>query len=329
MYRQRSQLRLYPAYIDRLLRTNTYVDEYNRQSTGIHASRLRLYPDQFLSIPISLPPLDEQRAIADFLDAMDARIDRFIAARRRMIALLEEQKQAIVNQAVTKGLDPDVPMKPSAVEWLGDIPAHWEVSTLGRLVSVLGGMTPSKANVDYWIGTVPWISPKDMKTAQITGAVDFVSNRAVQATGLVMVPVRSVLIVVRGMILARKVPVAVTGVPLTINQDMKALVPNTGLNADYLARLLESAQDALFSLIDEAGHGTRRLPTPSLLGMELPVPPEDEQQRIVEHIERAMSKFGQATRRHAREIELIQEYRTRLISDVVTGKVDVRDVPAG
>lgn len=105
--------------------------------------------------PLALPPLDEQRAIADFLDAMDERIIRFIDARRRMIELLEEQKQAIINQAVTKGLDPDIPMKPSGVDWLGDIPAHWEVSPLGRLVDLLGGMTPSKNNTEYWSGTMP------------------------------------------------------------------------------------------------------------------------------------------------------------------------------
>lgn len=290
------------------------------------AGQKRVPTDFVANFPIPLPPLEEQRAIADFLDAMDAKFTRFIAARRRMIALLEEQKQAIINQAVTRGLDPDIPLKPSGIDWLGDIPAHWKTVPLGRLVSIAGGMTPNKSNAGYWTGTIPWISPKDMKTSRITGAVDYISEQAVRETGLAIVPLRSILIVVRGMILARKVPVAVTDIPLTINQDMKALIPKPVIGSEYLARLLEAAQNALFPLIDESGHGTRRLPTPALLGLQLPVPSNGEQARIVAHIDDTVSKISGTVKRHLREIQLIQEYRTRLISDIVTGKLDVRGV---
>ncbi len=96
------------------------------------AGQKRVPSDFLANFPIPVPPFDEQRAIAAFLDAMDARITRFIAARRRMIALLEEQKAAIINQAVTRGLDSHVPMKPSGIDWLGDIPAHWSVSSISR-----------------------------------------------------------------------------------------------------------------------------------------------------------------------------------------------------
>jgi len=293
---------------------------------SVSAAQPGIGVDTIRDLRMPLPPLEEQRAIAGFLDAMDAKISRFIAARRRMIALLEEQKQAIINQAVTRGLNPDVPLRPSGIDWLGDIPAHWEILPLGKLVSIAGGMTPNKSISGYWTGTMPWISPKDMKSSRITTAVDYISEQAVRETGLAIVPLQSILIVVRGMILARKVPVAVTDIPLTINQDMKALVPKLMIGSDFLARLLEAAQDALFLLIDEAGHGTRRLPTLALLGLQLPIPPEYEQVRIVAHIADAVSKISGTARRHLREIELIQEYRTRLISDVVTGNLDVRGV---
>lgn len=289
-------------------------------------TRFGLGANAIKSAGVPLPPLDEQRAIADFLDAMNEKIARFIAARRRMIAVLEEQKGAIINQAVTRGLDPDVPLKPSGIDWLGDIPAHWEILPLGRLVKIAGGMTPSKSNVGYWTGTVPWISPKDMKSSRITSAVDYISEQAVRETGLAIVPLQSILIVVRGMILARKVPVAVTEIPLTINQDMKALISKPAIDPNFLARQLEVAQDALFPLIDEAGHGTRRLPTPALLGLQLPVPSKGEQAGIVAHIDNATSTISETIARHWREIELMQEYRTRLISDVVTGTLDVRNL---
>ena len=103
------------------------------------AGQKRIPTDFLANFELPLPPLDEQRTIADFLDAMDERITRFIDARRRMIALLEEQKQAIINQAVTRGLDPDVPLRPSGIDWLGDIPAHWEVRRFKHLARINSG----------------------------------------------------------------------------------------------------------------------------------------------------------------------------------------------
>lgn len=313
-------------YIHYLYRTPQYLEMIKAVSTGVVDSRLRLYSDALFALPVLLPPLDEQRAIADFLDVMDARISHYIAAKRRMIALLEEQKQAIINQAVTRGLDTDVPLKPSGVDWLGDIPAHWEVLALRQLVTVHGGMTPTKARTDYWSGSVPWVSPKDMKTFELFSALDTISDAAVRETGLMLLPVGTVLIVVRGMILARRVPIAVTRVPLTINQDMKGLVTNERVRSDFLARTLSASQDAFTTLIDEAGHGTRRLPTPRLMSLSIPVPPIDEQAVIEAYLLKADGLVENAVRRATRETSLVLEYRTRLISDVVTGKLDVRGV---
>lgn len=117
----------YPDYVHYLFRTPAFAKEAERWSYGITSDQWSLRSEDFKQIYSLLPPLAEQIAIANFLDAMDARITTYIAAKRKMIALLEEQKQAIINQAVTRVLDPDVPLKPSGVDWLGDIPAHWEV----------------------------------------------------------------------------------------------------------------------------------------------------------------------------------------------------------
>ncbi len=123
---------LHPEYADRLLRIEDYKSEYLCRSTGITSSRLRLYPEEFLRIPILCPLPEEQAAIVRFLDYVDRRIRRYIRAKRQLIALLEEQKQAIIHRAVTRGLDPNVRLKPSGVEWLGDVPEHWEVEQLRR-----------------------------------------------------------------------------------------------------------------------------------------------------------------------------------------------------
>ena len=127
VYRPIRNGELHPDYVDRLLRIEDYKSEYLCRSTDIRSSRLRLYRDQFLRIPILCPPPEEQAAIVRFLDYVDRRVRRYIRAKQRLIALLEEQKQALTHQGVTRGLDPNVKLKPTGIEWIGDVPEHWEV----------------------------------------------------------------------------------------------------------------------------------------------------------------------------------------------------------
>jgi hypothetical protein len=136
IYRPRTSNRFEPKYLDYLLRTEAYRAEYLRSSRGITTSRLRLYPPDFLNIPFVQPPLDEQRLIVRFLDWHGALTAKLIRAKKKLIALLNEQKQAIIHRAVTRGLDPNVRLKPSGVEWIGDIPKHWEVKKLRFLKTV-------------------------------------------------------------------------------------------------------------------------------------------------------------------------------------------------
>ena len=127
---------------------------------------------------------------------------------------------------------------------------------------------------------------------------------------------------------ARTVPIAWTTCPVTVNQDMKALRPVSGINALYMARALASAKDTLLSFVDVAGHGTRRLPTDRWRALPLPIPPTEEQMAIVSYLDRIGAKCDDWKNSTKREIELLREYRTRLISDVVTGKLDVREATA-
>ena len=276
-------------------------------------------------MPVLVPPRDEQAAIVRFLDYADRRIRRYIRAKQKLIKLLEEQKQAIIHRAVTRGLDPNVRLKPSGVEWLGDVPEHWEVRKLRQCGSIAGGMTPSMTDRSLWDGSVPWVTPKDMKRFTIAGASMNVSARALQITSLRLIPSASVLLVVRGMILARRVPIARTIQPVTINQDMKAIVPATGIDAGYLAYRLDAAQAAFVPMIDEAGHGTKRFPTDRWKNLSLAIPPVDEQRKLVSHLDSAIAQFTVALETAHLEIHLLREYRTRLIADVVTGKLDVRE----
>jgi type I restriction enzyme S subunit len=189
-------------------------------------------------------------------------------------------------------------------------------------------MTPSMADRSLWDGDVPWVTPKDMKRATIAAASMNVSRKALEVTSLQLIPSGSVLLVVRGMILARRVPIARTVQPVTINQDMKAIVPAAAIDAGYLAYRMDATQATFASMIDEAGHGTKRFPTERWKNIVLAIPPVNEQRKIVSYIDQATAQLAGAVDVAQREIDLLHEYRTRLIADVVTGKLDVREAAA-
>jgi len=143
--------------------------------------------------------LDEQVAIVAYLDAADQRIRRYIQAKQRLIALLNEQKQGIIQQAVTRGLDPDVPLKPSGVEWLGDIPAHWEVIQVRRGFETTSGSTPNTSQQSlYYNGSIPWIRTMDLTNGIISTFEIAITEKAVVDTACKIVPLGSVLIAMYG-----------------------------------------------------------------------------------------------------------------------------------
>ena len=333
VYRLRPPYTEYFAYVHALVRSTPFNWELHVRSKGIWISRLQLTDEAFLGAPVPLPPPPEQAAIVRFLDHADRRIRRYIRAQQKLIALLEEQKQAIIHQAVTGQIDvrtgqPYPVYMPSGVEWLGDVPEHWEVKKLRQCGTVAGGVTPSMENRRFWDGAIPWITPKDMKREAICDSSMRVAEAAIHETSLRLIDPPAVLMVVRGMILARRVPIAwITG-PVTINQDMKALIPVPGINPEFMARVLASAQDAFVPLIDEAGHGTRRLPTERWRDLAIAIPPRDEQEAIVDSLKISTHITVATIDRTYREIAFLREYRTRLTADVVTGKLDVREAAA-
>lgn len=271
----------------------------------------------------AVPPLEEQHAIAEFLDRKTAQIDGVIAKKQRMIDLLHEKRQALISEAVTKGLDPDVPTKDSGIEWLGRVPRHWELVPLGYLVAVQGGSTPNKETLAFWDGDIPWVSPKDMKRWVIADAEDHVTQKAITETSLSLITPPAVLLVVRGMILVHSVPVALASAPVTINQDMKALRPNRRCSAAYLSHLLRAVEPALLAITEESGHGTRCLRTELWQKIRIPLPPVQEQVTISAYIEEQAGRIFDVIKLVESQIAKLREYRQTLISAAVTGKIDV------
>jgi type I restriction enzyme S subunit len=174
----------------------------------------------------------------------------------------------------------------------------WAKAALGDLGSVLGGATPSKARPDFWVGPIPWVSPKDMKRPDIADAEDHVSAAALDSSALKLIPANSILMVVRGMILAHSFPVARTLVPVTMNQDMKALVPPAAL-VPYLLLALQALKPQIVATVDRSSHGTCKLVSEKLWSVEIGVPPLAEQHRIVAKVTELLALCDQLKARIA------------------------------
>lgn len=199
-----------------------------------------------------------------------------------------------------------------------DPPPHWDVKPLGYLFDSVGGATPSKDEEAFWQGSIPWVSPKDMKVAVISDAEDHISERALKETRLALLPPSVVLIVVRGMILAHTIPVAVTAREVTINQDMKGLFVKRGLLPGYLSHLLRAISPMLFATVEESGHGTRCLRLDLWRNILVGLPHEEEQRSIIRYIERKTSQIDALIAKKQRQIELLCEKRQALMSQAVT-----------
>lgn len=311
---------LFSGFAGYLLQSNGFVGDVVANSVGV--SYPAINASDLVRIPAVEPPLEEQKAIARFLDFKTTQIDDLITKQKLLLDKLAEKRTALISHAVTKGLDPSVPMKDSGVEWLGTIPVGWTTKRLRFLTTMSGGMTPSTGNAAYWGGDIPWITPKDMKSDSLSGSIDTLTDEAIQDTGITLHESGRVLIVVRGMILAHTFPVAINIVPATVNQDMKAI--STSLNSEYLALLLKGIQPLVLSVVEESAHGTKVLRTDIFKNISLPVPPSDVQKEIVERVGSWLAAIDTQKSSVESVIERLQEYRSALITNAVTGIIDVR-----
>jgi type I restriction enzyme S subunit len=315
VYRSRPSSGIIPKYLHELVRSYAFKWELHVRSKGIWISRLQLTDTAFLDAPIPLPPTEEQEAIARFLDHADGRIDRAIRAKRKVIALLNEQKQAIIHKAVTRGLNPDAPLKPSGIPWLGDIPAHWEVRRAKYLFREVDERSKEGKEthlaMSQRLGLVPSSQVESaMRSESYAGAKlcqegDLVLNRLKAHLGVFA--------------LAKQVGV--------ISPDYTVFRKCASISMEYYESVLRSSACRRELRVRAKGlvEGFWRLYTDDFYDIRLPIPPLDEQREIMSAIGIETESLSTAIARKEREIELLREYRTRLTADVVTGKLDVRD----
>jgi type I restriction enzyme S subunit len=316
-------------FFNSAIRSKAYVPFFTQASDGVRIGQWDLSQARMREISFSAPPLSEQTAIVRYLDHVDRRVRRLVRAKRKLVALLTEQKQAIIHRAVTRGLDPDVPLKDSGVEWLGEVPEHWEIWRIGHFAKVGNGSTPSRGNPAYWNnGLYPWLNSASINESVIVKAGQFVSDSALKECHLPLVNPGSILVAITGEGKTRG-KASVLEIEATINQHMAYISPRSGhVASDYLQMYLTAAYTELRAISEASGSTRAALTCEDIKHFKVAVPPGDEQQRIVSFIGLEIAKADAALLRANRDIELLNEYRTRLIADVVTGKLDVREAAA-
>jgi len=193
----------------------------------------------------------------------------------------------------------------------------WAQVRLGDLGEIIGGATPSKRNPNFWHGEIPWVSPKDMKTDQISDSQEHISVEAITNSPLRIIPSQSLLMVVRGMILAHSFPVAMTTAPVTINQDMKALVPPSDIS-QYLLLFLKARKATVTDLVDRSSHGTCKLKSDKLWALPVELPPIREQERILRRVDELMALCDQLKE----QLNQASETRCQLADAVVEGALN-------
>lgn len=282
-------------------------------------------------MPVLVPPLSDQAAIVRYLDYMDRRIRRYIRAKQKLIKLLEEQKQAIIHQAVTRGLDPNVPLKPSGVEWLGDVPAHWDIKNLKRAVRI----NPSRVESTVLRRTLDRATFLPMEHISVTGGLDTSDQRPVEELwdgGFTYFR--------RGDVVVAKITpcfengkgACLDNLPTPIGfgtTELIVLRPGTTLLAEflyYLTTLTRFRRLGTESMTGSAGQ--QRISSEFIANFTVAVPPGGEQEAIASYVREVTEAMRCRVDNARAEIELLREYRTRLIADVVTGKLDVREAAA-
>ena len=268
-----------------------------------------------------LPTLETQRRIAQFLDEKTARIDGLIEKKRALLERLAEKRQALITRAVTKGLNPDAPMKPSGIDWLGDIPAHWEALPVKRVSKLESGHTPDKKIDAYWDdGQIPWVSLND---TAVLRAADYISDTTYKINELGLANSSARLLPERAVVFTRDATIgesAITTQPMAVSQHIIAwLCDEERVIPEYLLFTIYGMTGELMRLTNGSTIGTIGLGDVKSIRMALP--PIVEQGDIVKEVIDAKARIDEVANKVKRSIERLSEYRGAIIASAVTGQI--------
>jgi type I restriction enzyme S subunit len=274
------------------------------------------------NIDISIPKISEQTAIASFLDKKTSQINKLIEKNQKLIELLKEKRTALINHAVTRGLDPDAKMKDSGIDWIGEIPEGWGVRKIKQFSKIVTGSTPESGNDEYWDGSLKWITPVDLSIGKkyISDSKRKITKKGFASCGTTFVNEGAI-------VLATRAPIGYPTIAkekLCFNQGCKAFEIEKDFIPDYCYYYLNAYENVLNS----KGNTTTfsELSTYDLASFPVLKPSQQEQTAIANFLDKHTTQIDKTIQKIQSKIKLLEEYKKSLIHHVVTGKIDVRGV---
>lgn len=303
-----------PKYLHYLYKTPLYLAEFARHSTGVIPSRWRMYTDDFGQVLSLIPPRKEQDAIVSYLDERMGKIDTAIAQQQKMIDLLNERKQIIINKAVTKGLDPKVKMKPSGIDWIGEIPEHWKVIRIKYLLEEMKDRSVNGREEPLSMSQVFGLIPTRKMDTIPNMASSYVGAKLVKSGNLVFNKLKAHLGVFN-----------VSKYDGLVSPDYAVYASTGRANLSFLEYIFKTPKciHEFVKLITGVGAGLSRLYTSDLFSIYCAIPPINEQNQICSYIESNTVCLNEAIINCRSKITLLQERKQIIINDVVTGKIKV------
>ncbi|MBK8518762.1 MAG: restriction endonuclease subunit S [Saprospiraceae bacterium] len=306
-----------------LFKSFSFISELQTSVVGIREGKNISYPELSYSF-LPVPPLPEQTAIATFLDRKTALIDQAIGIKQKQIELLKERRQILIHKAVTRGLNPNVKMKDSGVEWIGEIPEDWEVKKIKQIVEQsFSGGTPSTDKLNFWDGGIPWASSVDIKTDYLCETTREISLMGLNRSSAKIVPKGAILFVTRSGILQHTFAITISNIEMAINQDIKCLILSNDILPEYFQKIIKGNNSQILVEVRQQAATVESIDMEAFFNLSLPLPKCQEQKRILEYIESTTTKIASAISLKEKEIEKLKEYKATLINSAVTGKIKV------
>jgi type I restriction enzyme S subunit len=274
---------------------------------------------------IGRPQLEEQKSIANFLDHETAKIDVLVTEQEKLIKLLKEKRQTVISHAVTKGLDPKVKMKDSGVKWLGEVPAHWSMIKVSRGFSNIGsGTTPPSDETEWYEGgTIPWITTGELREALITETQKYVTQKAMEKfTSLALHPKGSLAIAMYGATIGR---LAILGIDAVTNQACCVLSGSTKIQINFSFYWFQAFKQSIIEIYATGG-GQPNINQQIISSLKVSCPSIEEQDEITRFLDGEISNVNLMLSKIEKAIDLLNERRSALISEAVSGKIDVRSI---
>ena len=307
-------------FIYLFLNSKAYWDWLN--SVFIQSTIQNVNAEKYSNLLISIPPLTEQKAIVEFLDTKMAQIDSLIAKKKNLLKLLAEQRTALITNTVTRGLDKSAPMKESGITWLGKVPNHWEVVKITHGFNLVGsGTTPRSDNVDYYNGDVPWVTTAELKENVIYDTHKKLTAKAItDHTTLPLYDKGALLIAMYAGITIGSL--GILGLSATVNQACCVFDKPKSFDTKFVFWWLQMAKPVLIS--EARGGAQANLSQDALKQLRVPCPKIPEQKSIADFLDCKTAEIDATKDRITTAIGTLKEYRTALITNAVTGKIDVR-----